>query len=549
MGDRGRPAATVVVMSEIEAKPAAAVRNRPNVWSRLPAPLTLAAALPVALLLATAATLGACAVQRWLPAQALSLVFLPFVLLAAIAFGLGTGLATAVASFLAFNFFFIPPTWTFRISDPQDILALLVFFGVALMTGSLAGRMREVADDARRRAAALQGLNDLAARLSAATTEPAIVSALVAQAAEVARGQAILLAPHGDDLTPVQAAPQPQELASADWQAARQTLRTRSTTYASAPGWPGARYEFRALLIGAEVFGVLGLRYAGANGAHPENDATLETMLQHAGIAIARTRLEAQSLAAQTEAEQERLRATLLSSLSHDLRTPLASILGAVSSLRELGDRMSTETRADLLAAIEEEAGRLSIFVANLLDMTRLESGSPDLARDWVDVGDCARAAIARARRLFAGRAMTLTAGEGRPLVRGDATLLEHVVFNLIDNAVKYSEAGSVVRIALHADCELVTLTVTDEGTGIDARSLPLVFDKHFRAVPADRRVPGTGLGLTICRGIVDALGGTIGAESPVDMGRGTRVTVRLPAACHSASGHEHASGLAKESA
>jgi two-component system sensor histidine kinase KdpD len=124
--------------------------------------------VPVALVLTAGATLGASVLLYWLPPQGLSLVFLPFVLLAAVGFGVGTGLATAVASFLAYNFFFIPPTYTFRITDPQDILALLVFFVVALMTGSLAGRMREVADDARRRAAALQGLNDLALSLTSA---------------------------------------------------------------------------------------------------------------------------------------------------------------------------------------------------------------------------------------------------------------------------------------------------------------------------------------------------------------------------------------------
>lgn len=485
----------------------------------------------MSLLLASAATLAALVALHWLPAQALSLVYLPFVLIAAIGFGLGTGLATAVASSLAFNFFFIPPTYTFRISDPQDILALMVFFGVALLTGSLAGRMREVADDARRRASALQGLNDLAAKLSAATNENVVLAALVAQAAETVGGKAILLAIRADDVSPVVAVPQDQELTSADWQAARQTLRTRATTYASAPGWPGARYEFRPFLVGTELFGVLGLRHGEESATHRGDDATLDTMLQHAGIALARTRLEAESLAARTEAEQERLRATLLSSLSHDLRTPLASILGAVTSLRELGDRMNAEARADLLAAIEEEAGRLSAFVANLLDMTRLESGSPNLGRDCVDFCDCVQAAVARARRLFPSRAIILTSGEARTLVRGDATLLEHVAYNLIDNAIKYSDPGSAVRVTVEAVGHVVTLTVIDDGPGIAPHNLERVFEKHFRAVSSDRRVPGTGLGLTICRSIVDALGGAISAESPAANGRGTRMTVRLPAA------------------
>jgi two-component system sensor histidine kinase KdpD len=279
--------------------------------------------------------------------------------------------------------------------------------------------------------------------------------------------------------------------------------------------------------------GVLGVVPSEEEDVLPSATASaLQSFADQAAIAIERTRLVEQAAKAATAAESERLRGVLLSSISHDLRTPLASILGSATSLRQLGDRMTKKDRAELLATIEEEARRLSNFVSNLLDMTRLETGVLDIRRDWVDVADAVRGAIARAKKSFPARRIELSVGARLPLIRGDAALLEQVLFNLLDNAHKYSPPGSVTRV----DVSLafnggMRIAVADKGIGIPPDALKKVFDKFYRAHVGDGRAPGTGLGLSICAGIISAMGGTITAQSPIAEGKGTEISILLPAA------------------
>jgi two-component system sensor histidine kinase KdpD len=255
----------------------------------------------------------------------------------------------------------------------------------------------------------------------------------------------------------------------------------------------------------------------------------LQSFIDQSALAIERTILVEQAAKAETAAESERLRAALLSSISHDLRTPLASIVGSVTSLRQLGDQMPKRDRADLLATIEEEAARLSAFVGNLLDMTKLEAGALDIRRDWVDVGDAIHGAVARAAKAVPARKVSVTVVKNLPLIRGDAVLLEQVLYNLIDNANKYSEPQSITRVSADFAPGHVEIRVTDEGIGIPQDALTKVFDKFYRVAGSDGRAPGTGLGLSICAGLVKGMGGTIRAESPVANDRGTRIVVHLP--------------------
>jgi two-component system sensor histidine kinase KdpD len=203
--------------------------------------------------------------------------------------------------------------------------------------------------------------------------------------------------------------------------------------------------------------------------------------------------------------------------------------VGSVTSLRTLGDRMTKDDRADLLTTIEEEAIRLSRFVANLLDMTRLEAGALDIRKDWVDIADAVRGAAARGQKSFPNRKMELNVAPELPLIRGDATLLEQVIFNLLDNADKYGGDASVTRIKVARVRDAVELSVTDQGPGIPPEALERVFEKFYRVGHGDGRAPGTGLGLSICQGIIKAMGGTIAAESPVAGGKGTCMIIRLP--------------------
>ena len=503
-----------------------------DIWARLPRPLGGPAVLGAAVGVAALATLLGLAITHVLPPASVSLVYLLFVVSVAIVLGTWTGVATAFLAFLAYNFFFIPPIYTFVIADPQELFALIVFFAVALLTGSLAGRMREVADGSRRRATALLSLNEFAASLSGARSHAAILEALASQVAATIQGSAAVLAMTDNDLAIRAAVPSGMQLSSADLQAAGRAWRSGTDVPAAAPGWPGAAHEFRPVMTERGVIAVVG--FAPANGQRAtagQDDAALQTILRHAAIAIERIKFEAEGAAARDEAEREHIRSALLSSLSHDLRTPLASILGAVTSLRQLGDGMPAETRADLLLAIEEETRRLSQFVVNLLDLTRLETEAPDLRRDWLDLADATQIAVGRARQLFGSREIVMSAQANVPLVRGDAMLFEHVVINLIENAVKYSTLESKVGVAVASVGDTVLLTVTDQGRGIAPEHIEAVFEKFYRVRAGDRDTQGTGLGLTICRRVVEQMGGAIRAESPLENGRGTRIVISLPAA------------------
>ncbi len=231
---------------------------------------------------------------------------------------------------------------------------------------------------------------------------------------------------------------------------------------------------------------------------------------------------------AKDKAQREELRAALLSSLSHDLRTPLATILGGISSLRELGDAMPKAARQDTLQAVEEEAERLSRYVSNLLQLTRLKAGIA-LRLEWVDGADVLRGAVARARRSAPARLIEVELADHLPLIHVDAVLLEQALFNLIENALKFSSPSDAVTVSLTADQEGICFAVTDSGPGIPIEEQAQVFEPFYRG--AGQSEGGTGLGLAITRGIVQALGGQMAIVSPLAEARGTSMRILLPLA------------------
>lgn len=461
----------------------------------------------------------------------LSMIFLFAVLICALRFGISSAIAAATLSFLAFNFFFIAPRFTLTIASPHELFGLIIFLVVAIATGSLAGRLREQASATRDRAEATQALYEFSRKLAGASKIDDVLWLLAAQSAAVAKGKSIILLETAGELAIEGGWPPEDALGTADWAAARWALRKGEPAGRHTETMPSATFHFRPLMSSAGPIGVLGVTADEPDDMMPTATASaLQSFANQAAIAIERTRLVAEAAKAATAAESERLRNALLTSVSHDLRTPLASILGSATSLRQLGDRMDAKDRADLLLTIEEEATRLSAFVANLLDMTRLESGVLDIRRDWVDLHDVVSGAAARAARLFPDRRTEMQLDADLPLVRGDAALLEQVVFNLLDNAHKYSPASSVTTVAVRRSAGGVDLIVSDQGSGIPADELSKVFDKFHRVAVSDGRAPGTGLGLSIAAAIVTALGGTISAQSPVVDGKGTAITITLPA-------------------
>lgn len=450
-------------------------------------------------------------------------VFLVAILAAAAIFGLWSGIGAAIASFFAFNYFFVEPTFTFDVANPREVFALGVFLAAAVTTGGLAGRLREAADEARQRADTLAILHDFAQRV-AATTDIADIRALViGRIAACIDGRVVLVDRCcGEEVC--EGWPEAIILTPTERSAVEHSFESGRVV-----AEPSARFAFRPLVTADGIVAVVGLApRSGARLVAPETERALSALIDQAASALERAHFALDRSSAQAAAEQERLRSVLLSSISHDLRTPLATILGSVTSLRELGDEMEPGDRADLLLAIEEETGRLSRFVADLLAMTRLEAGL-EVRRDWVDVGDVIGAAAEHLRRVHPRHPIAVRLDAPGASVLSDAILLEQVVFNLGDNAAKASAPGAPIELAVASEGDGLVVTITDHGKGLSPEALRRLFvEAQPRSVPLSPEAHG-GLGLAIARRVVAAMGGAMGAQSPTPDGEGTRVALTLP--------------------
>lgn len=487
-------------------------------WRTLPRASSLLAA---GLIVALAAGMGS-VLRADLSPSTIPMLFLLAVLLASLRFGFWTGIFASVLAFLAENFFFIEPFFTFHVQHVADWLMLVVLLIAGATTGFLVGRLSEEAEAARARAFALEVMGQSAAELADCSDEEAILRCLVRHLARLNDGAALVLAESEGSLSTLARVPEDLVLGATDAAAAERCLRRGGEAQPAAPGWAGGRFAFRRFAN----LGVVGHTLSGQEGAagHQMRDASA-ALIEQASLVADRLHLARDAAEARESAERESLRAALLSSLSHDLKTPLATILGGVSSLRELGDAMPEKAKADTLQAVEEEAGRLSRYVANLLHMTRLKAGL-DLHSDWIDPLDVAHGALARARRAWPGRTLSLEAGDDLPIIRSDAVLLEQALFNLIDNACKFSQEGASVLVQLVAQGDGIAIAVRDRGPGIPAIEQARVFDAFYRG---EAKAPtGSGLGLAIVRGIVQALGGSVHVESPWDGAPGTTMHLHL---------------------
>lgn len=459
----------------------------------------------------------------------ISLLFLLAVLGASVSGGYLSAFLAAVMSTLAYNFFFIDPLHTFTIAAPHEVFALFVFLAVAMIAGGLASRIREQAGVARIRAAALQSLYDFSRKLAGtAKTEDALWLTVSQLHASLRRNVVLLLVRNGE-LGVAAAWPPDTDLDVTDLAAARWTHEKLEAAGHGTGTLPSSRFEFRPLLGPHGIAGVCGIEHTEEN-LELTAERSLTAILDQTAIALDRARLAEETVLQAGRLEGERYREALLSSISHDLKTPLATITGAVTGLRQLGQHMTVESRDDLLQSIEEESGRMSRLVANLLDMTRIEAGTLKPRRDSVDVTDIVQSAVERTRRYAPGSTIETGIASDLPLIEGDSVLLSQVLFNLLDNAVKYG-GGDPINVYARRDGRDVLISVTDLGRGIPPEDLDRVFEKFYRRGKPDGRAPGTGLGLSIARGFVEAMGGKIHAESPALKKRGTRIVMRFPEA------------------
>jgi len=457
----------------------------------------------------------------------LSMIFLAAVLISAVTRGLRASIYASILGVLVYDFFFVPPYLTFTISSPQDVLALAVYLAVAVLTSNLAGRIRDQAAGARRREEQTAALYAMSRAVAGARSLRELLEAVVLQVANALDGAVAILLPGAEGLSLRAAHPTGLVITEAE---------RGATTWAWGHGipvgqgtdtLPGERWRYLPMRTPNGVVGILAMTFPRGTDQSPDARRLLESLCDQAGVAIERAILAADIEQARVASERERLQAILLSSISHDLRTPLASILGAVSGLE--GEEYDEESRRELLATVREEGERLNRFVGNLLDTMRIESGALRLNRDWIEVGDVVGTAVARLAGPLAGRPLDIVIEEGLPLLHLDFVLIEQVLVNLLDNAAKYSDVGTPISVVACREGDRVVLNVEDQGIGISEEELELIFDRFYRARRGDRRGAGTGLGLSICRGIVEEHGGTIVAISPGTSGRGAIFTIRLP--------------------
>ncbi|WP_244630110.1 sensor histidine kinase [Microvirga tunisiensis] len=458
-----------------------------------------------------------------------SMVFLLAVLFSAARFGIWPALVSSGLSFLAYNFFFIEPLHSFGVTEPHELLALFVLLAVAVLTSTIAGHAREQARRAAEREVASRRLYKFARRLSALADPQSVVDHAAIQAHGDLRCPCMILLSEGGGLVVSAAWPpkdqlDPEALAAASLALTRGEATGRGTAHCPTVPW-----LFLPLRTPEGAVGVIGAALSD-DVLDPEARTLFETVAELTATALERARLGQEITAARTTAETERVRNTLLASVSHDFRTPLASILGASTSLIEYGARLPEPARRDLLVQVKDEAEHLDGMVKNLLAMTRLEAGALELNRDWIDLQEMFDRAVAMVRRRGAPQAFRVVVEAGLPFVWADPNLLDQALANLVGNAIQHTGADAHIILEAKREAGMVVLSVTDDGPGIAPDVLPHIFGKFVRASRLGGDAgEGTGLGLAIVKGIVEAHDGTVAAASPVAGRRGTRIEIRLP--------------------
>ncbi|PWR18084.1 sensor histidine kinase [Zavarzinia compransoris] len=475
------------------------------------------------------ALLGGAVLDRFLDVQNIALVFLTAVLASALSGGLWPALFASVAGALVFNFFFLAPLYTFTIGSPESIVAFVFFLGVAVVSSNLAARVHRQAAAARQRARMTEDLYLFSRKLAEAATLDDVLWATAYQMASMLRVRVVILLPENESLAVRAGYPPDDTLVDADIAAARWAWEHDRPAGRGAETLPGAARLYMPLRTGRRAVGVVGLD-SDRQGPllSPERQRLFDALADQAALAIERIQLVADVDKARLAAEAEKLRAALLRSISHDLRTPLSAILGTASALRDFAPSMPEADRADLLATVVDEAERLNRFIANLLDMTRIEAGALEPNASGHFVGDIVATALRRAAKVTGPRRIEIDMPGDLPMLRLDAVLFEQVLFNLLDNAAKYTPPASTIGVRAWAEGAAVAIQVTDEGPGIPPDSLERVFDSFYRVGKTDSVRAGTGLGLSICRGFVEAMGGTIAAGNRTDR-KGAVFTIRMP--------------------
>jgi two-component system sensor histidine kinase KdpD len=478
--------------------------------------------VPAAVLAVAVTTVVCFLAHRFLQLADIVVLYVLCITAVATRFERGQAILASVLSVVCLDFFFITPRYTLSVEDARYVGTFGMMIGVGWVVSSMAGRIRAQARDAEERerhTAALYRLGGILAEGGDAEALQNRVEAYLGR--ELGMPVLVLLADPAGVLAPRTAEGavlNGDERGMAQW-----TLESREASGAGTQALPGSRALFLPLGSAGHPSGVLAL-FPAADVTLTARRDLLDAMAVQVSLALSRARLASERTEARIRAEQEHLRSILLSSISHDLRTPLGTISGATSTLLDPGPEATPEDRRMLLQSVQQEAQRLEKLVDNLLDLTRLESGQVQVTKEWVPMEEIVGSALNHLESLLGDRPVTLDLQEA--WVPLDPVLMEQVLVNLLDNAQKFSPAGSPLAIQCRADLDGVTLTLTDQGPGFEAGEEERVFEKLYRG-SRSTQAPGAGLGLAICRGIIQAHGGTIQATTAPQ--GGGRVIITLP--------------------
>ena len=467
----------------------------------------------------------------WTPfgIENVDLVFLTSIVIVAVRFGLWPSLAATVLASLSYNFFFMEPLYTFTIADPRNVAAFIFFTLIAVFVSNVAARVRTQAVAAATRARTTESLYAFSRKLAGVATLDDLLWATAYQIALMLKVRVVLLLEDNGSIEVKAGYPPEDVLDDADIAAAKWAWQNDRAAGRGSDTLPGAKRLFLPMRTGRGAIGVVGID-SDKQGPllTPDERRLLDALIDQGALAVERVRLVEDMDRVKRTVETERLRSALLTSISHDLKTPLAAVLGAASTLRDLGGKLGDGEKAELLATVIDESERLNRFIANLLDMTKLESGAvtPNLAP--YDLHEIVGSALRRASKILSRHHVDLQLASDLPMVEVDAVLFEQAIFNILDNAAKYAPAGTHIRIQSRLDHNTVCTEVLDEGDGIPPVELEHIFDKFYRAQKGDQVRAGTGLGLAISRGFVEAMRGTVRAANRTDRS-GAVFSISLP--------------------
>jgi two-component system sensor histidine kinase KdpD len=464
----------------------------------------------------------------------IALLYLLPVFFTALWWGRWPSYASALSSVLAYDFLFVPPIFAFSVYDIHHIWSFVIFLVFSYFIGRRTELLRSEARAARQREKNIRTLYDFSREIAAVVNLERIVQELATQMGENLGRSTRVLLPDGKDILSVcgsfdapgqhaiQEAPglSDAECAVAAWAYQHGQVVGRSTETL-----PGGQYLYVPLVTGNKVVGVFGVKLD-RHTVTPEERQLINAWVSFAAIAVERVKLTEQANQASLLVETDKLRSALLNSISHELRTPLSAITGATSMLLDAGVEYGPETRRELLESIQEGSGRMERVVVNLLDTARMENGMLHLKNDWCDIEDTVGVALRRIGETLRKYVVHTELPAKLSLIRADCVLLEQVMVNLIDNAMKYSPVGSTIIITAAQEGENMRIAVMDNGPGIPQDDLPFIFDKFYRA-KHPQKIAGTGLGLSICKSIVEAHNGKIWAKNRT--GGGAEVGFTVP--------------------